>query len=197
MTPKRILAFAVPLALVLAAGPDRPAAGAPQKWYEKAVKKVEAKFDPAEARPGQTVTVKVTIELNDGYHTYPTAQPDPAAAGMANSFKFPKDGPVIFVGPTADPKEFETKAEPELGIKELRYMGGAVTFTRKAVVSPKAAAGPAAAKLNLSLLVCDKNVCFPPKDVPLEAGLKVLPGPAVPVEKEYADEVTKALSGKK
>jgi hypothetical protein len=143
------------------------------------------------------VTVKVTIELNDEYHTYPTAQPDKAAVGMVNSFKFPKDGPVIFVGNTDDPKEFETKAEPELGIKELRYMSGSVTFTRKAVVSPKAAAGPASAKLNLSLLVCDKNVCFPPKDVPLEAGLKVLPGPAVPVEKEYADEVNKALAGKK
>jgi hypothetical protein len=197
MTPNRMLVLAVPLALVLGAGPDRSASGAPQKWYEKAVKKVEAKFDPAEAKPGQTVTVIITVELNDGYNTYPTAQPDKAAVGMVNSFKFPKDGPVIFVGPTADPKEFGTKAEPELGIKELRYLSGAVTFTRKAVVSPRAAAGPATTKLNLILLVCDKDACFPPKDVPLEAALKVLPGPAVPVEPEYADEVNKALSGKK
>ena len=46
------------------------------------------------------------------------------------------------------------------------------------------------------LSVCDKTNCFPPKDVPVEAALKVLDGPAVPVQKEYADEVKKALGEK-
>ena len=45
------------------------------------MKKVEAKFDPAEAKPGQTVTFKLTVELNDGYYTYPTRQADKAAEG--------------------------------------------------------------------------------------------------------------------
>ena len=41
--------------------------------------------------------------------------------------------------------------------------------------------------------VCDKNNCFPPKAVPVEAALKVLPGPAVPVEAAFAAEVAKAV----
>jgi hypothetical protein len=72
-----------------------------------------------------------------------------------------------------------------------------VVFTRKAVVSPKAAPGPTAVKLDaFKLLVCDKSNCFPAKAVAVEAPLKVLDGPAVPVEKDYADEVAKALAGK-
>ncbi len=188
---KRTLAFAAPFALLLALAPARVSA---QKWYEKAVKKVEAKFSPAEAKPGQTVTFTVTIELNDGFHTYPTVQADKQAAALVNDIKFPAPGAVIFVGKTEDPKDAKTKAEPELGILEMTYCTGTVTYTRKAVVSPKATAGPVTVKLaKFNLSVCDKDNCFPPKNVPVEATLKVLDGPAVEVEKAYAEEVKKAL----
>jgi hypothetical protein len=187
---KRTLILAVAFALALAA---LPAASA-QKWYERAVKKIEGKFSPAEAKPGQTVTFTLTVELNDGYHTYPTTQIDKQAAGMVNEIKFPAESPVIFVGKLEDPKDAKTKAEPDLGILEMSYCTGTVTYTRKAVVSPKAAAGAATVKLaKFSLSVCDKDNCFPPKNVPVEAALKVLDGPAVEVEKAYADEVAKAL----
>lgn len=193
----RILAFAIPFAVLLAALPDRPASAVQKGWYEKAVKKVAAKFEPAEAKPGQTVTFKLTVDLNEGYHTYPTAQPEKAAEGFVNQIKFPDPGAVIFVGAVTDPKGFETKEVPELQIKELREYPGSVTFTRKAVVSPKATAGTAEVKLTtFKLTVCDKTNCYPPKAVPVAAALKVLDGPPVPVEKNYAAEVEKALAGK-
>ena len=189
---KRSRTRTFPLALVLAVLPAAPAAA--QQWYEKSVKKVEGKFSPAEAKPGQTVTFTLTVELNDGYHTYPTVQLDKQAAGMVNDIRFPDAGAVIFVGKTEDPKDAKTKAEPELGILEMSYCIGTVTYTRKAVVSPKAAAGATTVKLaKFSLSVCDKDNCFPPKTIPIEAPIKVLDGPAVEVEKAYADEVKKAL----
>jgi hypothetical protein len=194
MTRVCAVMFALAAAALLAAVPGSANA---QKWYEKAVKKVEGRFAPAEAKPGQTVTFTLTVELNDGYHTYPTAQPDKQAASMVNLIKFPAPDAVIFVGETQDPKDYATKEEPDVGIKELRYLTGVVIYTRKAVVSPKASAGATTVKLdNFSLSVCDKNNCFPPKKVPVEASLKVLDGPPVPVEKAYAEEVTKALIGK-
>jgi hypothetical protein len=194
MTRVCAVVFATAAAALLAGAPGTASA---QKWYEKAVKKVEGKFTPAEAKPGQTVTFTLTVELNEGYHTYPTAQPDKQAAGMVNVIKFPAPGAVIFVGSTEDPKDFVTKEEPDLGIKELRVNVGTVTYTRKAVVSPKASAGDAKVKLSsFELSVCDKQNCFPAKAVPVEAALKVLDGPAVPVEKAFADEVAKALGGK-
>jgi hypothetical protein len=194
MMRKFAVVGAMAVAAVLAAVPGTATA---QKWYEKAVKKVEGRFTPAEAKPGQTVTFALTVELNDGYHTYPTAQPDKLAASSVNVIKFPDPGTVIFVGATQDPKDFATKEEPDLGIKELRYHTGVVVYTRKAVVSPKAAAGLTTVKLaTFSLSVCDKTNCFPAKTVPVEASLKVLDGPPVEVDKAYADEVMKALGGK-
>ena len=197
MRLNRMLAPAAVFAVAVVALPGRPAGAVQKGWYEKAVKSIAAKFDPAEAKPGQTVTFTLTVALNDGYHTYPTVQPDKMAAGMENTITFPAPGPVVFVGRTLDPKGYQATAEPVLGIKELRTYSGTTVFTRTAVVSPAAKPGPAAVKLAaFKLLVCDDNNCFPPKTVPVEAALKVLDGPAVPVEKEYAAEVTKALAGK-
>jgi hypothetical protein len=195
MSPNRTLTLIVSAALLAAALPGRPAAA--QGWYEKAVKGVSAKFEPAEAKPGQTVTFTLTLELNPGYYTYPTTQPDKQAAAYTNTIKFPDPDAVVFVGSVADPKDFQTKAEPDLGITELRTVQGKMTFTRKAVVSPKAAAGAATVKLAaFKLSVCDATNCYPAKDVAVEAALKVLDGPPVAVEKAYTDEVKKALEKK-
>src|SRR5262245_47556429 len=148
MRLNRILVL-IPLAVVAVAlaSPPAPAGTAGQKWYEKAVKKVEGTFTPAEAKPGQTVTFTLPLELNEGYHSYPTVQTDKMAVGMVNTIQFPKPGNVIFVGDVQDPKDTKTKAEPDLGIAELRYCTGKIVYTRKAVVSPKATAGPTTVKL--------------------------------------------------
>lgn len=157
-----------------------------------AVKKVEAVFEPAEAKPGQTVTLKIVVQLAEGYFTYPTVQPAPEAKYSANSIVFPKDGSVVFVGETVDPVQPKSKKIEDY---EMLYYPGGGTFIRKAVVLPTAKAGASSSKVKLKLLVCDDNVCFPPKTHELEATLKVLEGPAVPVDAKYKDEVEKA--GKK
>jgi hypothetical protein len=198
---KRMLVL-IPLAaatLAFATAPASSAGAAGQKWYEKAVKKIEATITPGEAKPGQTVTFSLTVDLHDGYHTYPTVQTDKAAASMVNVIKFPEPASLIFVGKVHEPKDPKTKAEPAAvpPIEEMHYFDGKVVYTRKAVVSPKAAAGPTTVKLiAFKLSVCDKDFCYPSKDVKVEASLKVLDAPAVPVEKEFAGEVKKALGEK-
>lgn len=181
------LASLFAIATVSAQLPKKPT------WYDRAVKKLEVSFDPVEAKPGSTVTCKITIELNDGYHTYPTKQPEKAAADMTNRIKFPDPGAVIFVGTVTDPDKFETKSEPELGIRELRYYEGKVVYERKLVVSPSAKPGEVTVKLeSFTLTVCDAKNCFPSKKLTPEAKFKVLDGPAVPVDPKYIDEVKKA-----
>ena len=162
-------------------------------WWDKAVKKVEAKFDPAEAKPGQTVTLKLTVELHDGYYTYPTKQEDKNAEAMVNKLVFPDAGAVVFVGETINPGDYLTKAEPLLGIRDLRYHAKTVVYERKAVVRPTQKPGEAAVKVKeFGLTICDANNCYPARKLTPEATLKVLDGPAVPVEAKYADEVRKA-----
>ncbi len=165
-------------------------------WYAKAVKSVEASVEPATARPGQTVTFRLTIELNDGYHTYPTVQADKKAASMVNMIKFPDAGTLIFVGTVKDPEKPDVKPEPDLGIKELRTYHGKVVYERTAVVSPKAAAGEAKIELkSFKLSVCDADTCYPPKTLTPSAKLTVK-GEAMTIEKAWAAEVEKALAGK-
>jgi hypothetical protein len=187
--------FATSLGLLLALGTLVPAAEK-DAGYAKAVKSVEASFDPTEAKPGQTVMFKLTVTLNDGYYTYPLKQADKNAKGMVNKISFPKPGGVIFVGDAKDPDGFETKSEPLLDITELRTYKGKATFERKAVVSPNAKPGEATVQLDKFVLsVCDASNCYPAKTLTPEAKLKVLDG-RVEVAKEFAAEVKAALESK-
>lgn len=181
-------------ALVLAA----PAARADDDWYAKAVQGVELTIDPPRAKPGQVVTLKLTVKLSDGYHTYPTRQKEKAAAGMVNKLTFPDDVPgLLVVGDTKDPDKADVKMEPDLGILELRTYHGTLTYERPAVLLPTAAAGDRTVTVKaFRLNVCDANNCFPPKTLTPSATLTVQPGPAVEVPKEYAEAVRKALAGK-
>jgi hypothetical protein len=183
----------------ISTSPNESSAGTGQKKsFDHGVKKIEGSFSPSEAKPGQTVTFSITVELNDGYHTYPTVQKDKGAESFVNSFKFTAPDKVIFVGTLQDPVDVKTKFEKDLKC-DVQYCTGKVVYTHKAVVSPKAAAGAVMVKLpSFDLNVCDDENCFPPpKKLPvIEATLKVLSGPAVPVEKDFAGEVKKALGEK-
>jgi len=154
-----------------------------------AIKKVEASFEPAEAKPGQTVTLKIVVELADGYFTYPVVQPAPEAKFSVNKVTFPASDAVVFVGQTADPPG--PKAKKSEDHEYLIYPGGG-TWTRPVVVRPSEKPGAAKVKVQLRLMVCDEERCFPPKAVDLEATIKVGDGPAVPVEAKYKAEVEKA-----
>jgi hypothetical protein len=141
---------------------------------------------------------ELTVTLNDGFHTYPTVQADLKAKDFVNTIAFPAadTAGLIFVGTIQEPANPIKKAEPILGIKAMHEFGGVVTYTRKAVVSPKAM-GPVAVKSpKFVLTVCDENNCFPPKTLTPEAKLNVA-GAAVEIEKDFKAEVEKALAAKK
>jgi Disulphide bond corrector protein DsbC len=151
-----------------------------------AIQKVEAVFEPAEAKPGQTVALKIVVRLAEGYHTYPLVQPSPEAKFSVNKATFPASDSVVFVGTTADPPG--AKAKKSEDHEYLVYPGGG-TWTRPAVVRPTAKPGEAKVKVQFRLMVCDEERCFPPKAIGLEATIKVLDAPAVPVEAKYKAEV--------
>jgi hypothetical protein len=181
-----------PLAFVILALAISASAADKDAWYAKAVKSVVAKIEPAEAKPGETVTLSLTVELAEGYYTYPLQQVDDNAKSMVNKLSFPKPDKLIFVGHTVDPEGFDKKAEPVLMIDELRTYKGSVTYTRKAVIAPGTEVGETTVKLeSFKLTVCDAMNCFPTKTLTPEAKLKIVAG-SVEVAKEFADEVKKA-----
>lgn len=167
-----------------------PSFAVAQPGFDQVVKKAEVKVEPATAKPGQTVTVKLTLQLLDGWHTYPVVQPDKAAKGQTNKITFPEDSPLVFVGEVEDPANPKEKAEPLAMIDSLLYYPGGGTWERKAVVLPSAKPGDATSKIKFKVLVCDKDNCLPPKTLELEAKVKV-EGTAVPVDPKYKAEVEK------
>src|SRR6266508_640910 len=158
----------------------------PKLSFETAVKKIEARFEPAEAKPGQTVTFTLAIQLYEGWYTYPTVQPNPEIASTVNKIVLPSPGDVIFVEPVQDPAGFHTASDKTLGDK--RYYPDRVVWSFPAVASPKATPGTKTVALKqVRVLVCVKQKkpdgeyeekCLVPKTVPVAAEIKVLEGAA-------------------
>lgn len=142
------------------------------KKLQQAVPKVSAVVEPATAKPGETVTWKLTVELAPGWHTYPTTQPEEKAEQYTDKITFPKLDGVEFAGPLQEP-ECKSKAEPAEEIKELRYCEGKATWQRSLKVSPDAKPGKLTIPVTMQMLVCDKSKCLPAEEFTFEATLTI------------------------
>lgn len=162
---------------------------------DKAVVKLQAAFVPAEAKPGQTVTLQVQVQLANGFYTYPLVQNDKAAEEMINRLTVPAGNHLIAVSSPVAVSTVQSKPEPLLGIKEMRYLSGVVVYEQKFVVSPKAAPSMQELAPALRLSVCSDNNCYPPKTVKPTATLKILNAPTVEIEPAFRAVVEKALAG--
>jgi cytochrome c biogenesis protein CcdA len=177
--------------LILFAGTSPTAAGSEPLTFDTAVQSIRAQIEPAEAKPGQTVTYKLIVELNPGHHTYPTVQPDPREKDSKNVIELPASGDLVFVEPVRDPDGAASKPGDK-GV--LSYYPDGATWEFKAVVSPKATVGERKVALKrFKVLICNNERCLAPKTVPVEATLKVAGSP-VPVEEKYRAKVDQALA---
>jgi thiol:disulfide interchange protein len=149
--------------------------------FDAAVTKIEAITDVKEAEPGETIKVKVTVELSDGWHTYPTKQVDPQAQSQVTKFTGP-EGPAK-LGSIEDPAGFIAKPELDINIQELRYYEKSVTWVIPVIINADAKPGVIdVAPKTIKLLACDEMGCLPPRSIPLSAKLtvKATTGRAIP-----------------
>jgi hypothetical protein len=163
-----------------------PSAIAQNQSFDDVVKKVEAKFEPATAKRGQAITWKLTIELADGWHTYPTKQADPDADSFVNKFKFPTGLATAFV---ADLKEPKGITRNEAGTK-ITMIDGVGTWQRTVVIRPDAKPGKLKVKVPVKILACSDR-CLPPQTVNTEAEITISDAPAVAVDPKYQKDLGK------
>jgi thiol:disulfide interchange protein len=146
--------------------------------WETAVRSIEAKVEPAEAKPGQPVAVTLTVRLFPDHWTYPTKQTSTKDKASHNRFVLPAPGDLVFIGPFPDPADAHKKEGPDGAL----YYPDTVTWSFKAVVAPTATPGERAVRIKLDqFLVCNDDTCFPPGRVPVKdvaATFKVLGGSA-------------------
>ncbi len=184
--------LAVTACLPRQARADRP------KTFQQTLKMMDIRFEPAQAKAGETVTLKVTLQPIDGFYTNPIFQPDAREKSQVNRILFPETGPIIFVGPFSDPAGSKMKVVPVLENADVLYYPHEVTWERKAVVAPNSAPGEVSVLLkspkglNTRFQVCDDEGCFPSSDS-YSAKLTILPGDPVAIDPNFKDEVAKAL----
>ncbi|WP_020475399.1 protein-disulfide reductase DsbD family protein [Zavarzinella formosa] len=162
--------------------------------FAKAVKSIDGRIEPAEAKPGQTVQYILSVKLNPGYYTYPSMQPDQKEKDSQTTIQLPEPGDLLFVEPVHDPAGAKTKPGPA---GTLSYYPEGATWSFTAVVSPNAAPGTREQRLKLFRIpICnsDTDQCLPPKVVPVVASFKVADGPAVEVDPKYREAVVKVVA---
>jgi hypothetical protein len=166
----------------------------PADGQTEPIKQIDVRFEPAEARPGQTVTMKLDVKLNDGWRTYPSFQPDLVCHYCRNLFVMPLPGDVVFVERIKDPANFKVRKDD---IEECRYYDGGASWEFKAVVSPTAAPGIKKVALQKCvMLLVTRDFAVPPRKVTIAAELKVLDAPALAIEPKFKTAfLFKAVAG--
>jgi thiol:disulfide interchange protein DsbD len=164
----RPLAVAVALLLLPAV------AGAQTATKFADVATVTAKFDPPQAKPGETVKLLVTVTPAPGAWTYALVQPNGQPAKL--KLPPPKTDAVTFTGPPTDPDGWLEKPGALPGEVE-RYYPQAVTWEFAGMVN---AVPPGKASLTWAgtrIQACNKKSCFNSAASDLPAvELEVLPG---------------------
>src|SRR4051812_35701632 len=83
--------------------------------FDDVVKRDEATVTPVTAKRGETVTWRLTVEIEAlGWHTYPTKQPEANAKSYVNKITPKAGGPLAFVeGTLVEPADPILKPVPE------------------------------------------------------------------------------------
>jgi thiol:disulfide interchange protein DsbD len=173
----------------------RVQAQAPKRSFDGNTKNLVATIEPATAKRGQTVTFRLSFDVNPGFHTYPLTQPEADAMPFVTAISFndkSAKGAVVPVGAFTEPP-VETVPNPVPDAKgTLNEVVGKAVWERKLVIRPDADPGTRTIKIKTDLQVCDKSGCLPgPKffDVPLT----ISNDPPETVDPKYGADVTKAL----
>ena len=153
----------------------------PAKWA--------ASVSPADAHPGEVVTVSVTATIKPGYHVYSlVAVPPPGPSETRLSVSAPgltAAGPVTESAPEVI---YDPNFEKKLGLHE-----NTATFTQ-ALTVPKTAAPAASVPLTISVRyqACNATSCLPAKTVTVDAPPLVISIGAV--RPEYANAPAAPIS---
>ena len=158
-----------------------PPATASQKKGKEVVQNIEARFEPATAKPGDTVTWKLTVTLLPHWHTYTNRQIDPDSSNITEiTFR---DKPELPALTTVIDPEAGSMENPEGGAP-LRVLEGTFTWERSYKVSPQAANGPLKLAATARMQVCDDKHCLPADRFESTATLNITGGTSPPVATE-------------
>jgi thiol:disulfide interchange protein DsbD len=124
-----------------------------------------ASVEPAEAKPGDTVTLKVTAKLDPGYHIYKYSKTlmKPGEGPSYTSFDlFDTDGLETQGDWSASKEPIQHKEEVWANLPFVEYYEDEVTWSHKLKVPPSTTTGKKTLRVQVGYMICDARSCSPP-----------------------------------
>jgi thiol:disulfide interchange protein len=160
------------------AEPPQPAKPDSRLQFKPKDAALTTSVDPAEARPGETVTFKVTAKLDPGSHIYKYSKSTEHGSGPINTtFDFFDTAGLKVEGDWTPSKEPEKHKDPNFAdVDSVEYHENEVTWSVKLKVPENTAPGKKALRCQARYMVCDARHCsFPGQWTLPEAVLTVSP----------------------
>ena len=138
-----------------------------------------AEIVPAEAKPGETVSLKVSARVDHPWHIYKYAKDDPGNGPKLTSFDlFAADGLTPKGEWTPDRPPIKRKDNAFKGLDFLEFHEDQVTWTLPLEVPPTILPGKKSAQVQVEFMICTDQNCSPPTRITLPpVAFAIVPGP--------------------
>ncbi len=173
MTTARIRAPFAGVAFVLAAGVFAQSEGV-EKWRETPAKlhpkevKYTAAIEPAKAKPGDTVTYKVSVQVAEPWHIYAWAEKQPEEGPRSTQFNLYDTGGLTAGAEWKSDKEPELAAEPAFpNLKAVAFHEKGVVWSMPLTIPKDAKPGSVTVKGQMLFQICNEGACKAPTKVGL------------------------------
>jgi len=143
-------------------------------------------LSPRDAKPGDKVTLGITMHLESGWHTYSTTQKD-GPGSTTTTIKLTSGKSLRPIGDVFQPDrapELTAQTSDNLEAKEVYH--GDVTWTRRFKFEPQTGQNSFGIEGKIHYGVCDEKQCQPPRTVEFKLGNVEGAGP---LPKSLADDM--------
>ena len=138
--------------------------------------RLTASVEPAEARAGETVTYRVTAQLDPGWHIYKYAKVQPDEGPRSTTFDFFDTAGLKVVGDWTASRPPIQKPEPAFNNMVLEYYEDEVDWSIRLQVAAGTAPGKKVLRCQVGYQICDASSCKIPGQWTLpDVVLTVLP----------------------
>jgi thiol:disulfide interchange protein DsbD len=147
---------------VTAADPPKPAKKDTPRALKPKTAALTSSIEPAEAKPGQQVTFKVTAKLDPGFHIYKYAK-EQGAGPVNTSFDFFDPAGLKLDGDWVASHEPLKHKDPNFAdLDAVEYYEDEVSWSIKLLVPPGSEAGKKSLRCQVRYQICDDKTCSIP-----------------------------------
>jgi suppressor for copper-sensitivity B len=127
-------------------------------------------LSPSDPKPGDTVTLSVTMEIDPDWHTYSTTQKE-AVGSTTTAIKLISTKGLQPIGEMFKPDRApEMNAKTGSGLEAKEVYHGQVTWTRRFKYQPAADGSGFGVTGSIHYGVCNEGTCLPPKTINFKLG---------------------------